>query len=884
MVRLSSTALPAVLLVATAGSAIAQGDDCSSATPIAATGTYFFDNTASTSSGFSGGGAPCFAFPDDDAPASDVFWVFTVPSSDNYSFDTVGTGADTNLQIHAGSDCTATCVAWDTCSGSGVCESLVTLLGLTAGDDYLVQAGMWGDGAGVPTGVLNITIPPPPPLNDTCSSPEVISGFGVFAYDATFALTSGFDGGSALCTTGLGAVNNDLFYNWTATVAGDTAVETLSGADTVLSLHVGVDCAAACTFNNDEGILVAPEARVILPGVLVGDSYMIQVGYWGTGAQGPGTLSISAWVAPPVPLNDDCSTAEVIGGVGSFPYDRTWATDSGFAGGNPVTCGLGQTGGPGGRDIFFQWTAAVAGDFAFDDCGSGVDSVMNIHAGGDCSATCISAGDDAPCSTAGEGGVTQLGVSPGDVFLIQIGDWAGTGTAMAAGLLNVTNATPPPANNDCSAATAISGVGITPWSNIGATTTAFGVGSGPCIGPGNGQVEADVFYQWTATAAGDFAFDTIGTGADTVLALHLGSGCASTCVYYDDDSGGAFQSRIVAPGILAGDTYLVQVGTWTLAGSTGGGVLNVTPFVPAPNDTCSTPEVISGLGFFAVDNLSATDSFFDGGDAAVCGDSGNAAPPSRDVFFVWTAPCDGDYTVTDCAIASDNAMNVYDGGDCSAVCIDGAGDSSGICGGANVDVDWSAIGGQEYLIQIGGWGAGGLAQGDIEIIQNTVPCPMNGIVEFACQPASMHLAGGAATMVTSTFSPGSTPSGLNLQVTDGSPGEFGFMLVAADHTNSIALFNGVLCLDTPFGRYNPNIATNQGLPQLNSIGSFDGAGVFNSLFGNAPPTGGSGYDVPVELPFSPAGQMIAPGDTYAFQCWYRDGASANFSDTVKVLF
>jgi len=88
-------------------------------------------------------------------------------------------------------------------------------------------------------------------------------------------------------------------------------------------------------------------------------------------------------------------------------------------------------------------------------------------------------------------------------------------------------------------------------------------------------------------------------------------------------------------------------------------------------------------------------------------------------------------------------------------------------------------------------------------------------------------------------------------------------------------------------RYNPQVATNQGLPQLNSLGQFDGAGQFQNLSGTS--TVGSGFDVPTELPFSPAGKVIAPGDTCFFQVWYRDqdmggGSSANFSDMVEATF
>tara|TARA_R110002072_G_scaffold101524_6_gene223567 strand:+ start:36714 stop:37622 length:909 start_codon:yes stop_codon:yes gene_type:complete len=166
-----------------------------------------------------------------------------------------------------------------------------------------------------------------------------------------------------------------------------------------------------------------------------------------------------------------------------------------------------------------------------------------------------------------------------------------------------------------------------------------------------------------------------------------------------------------------------------------------------------------------------------------------------------------------------------------------------------------------------------------EIRGQAIPLPA---LAVSCDPASNHLGGTYAKLDTSSFGSG-VGSDLHLECTDGPIDEFGFILVS-NASASLPLFNGVLCLGTPLGRYNAQIATNQGLPQLNSIGQFDGAGVLQSIFGNATSTGGSGFDVPLELPFTPPGQVIAPFETWHFQCWFRDGASANFSNVLEATF
>lgn len=154
---------------------------------------------------------------------------------------------------------------------------------------------------------------------------------------------------------------------------------------------------------------------------------------------------------------------------------------------------------------------------------------------------------------------------------------------------------------------------------------------------------------------------------------------------------------------------------------------------------------------------------------------------------------------------------------------------------------------------------------------------------FESCPAVPNSSGLSATLGFSGFS-SNVGSGFHLECVDGPALQFGFFIVSATANSNVPLFDGVLCLDLPFGRYNPQIATNQGLPVLNSLGQFDGGGVLNSLAGNATSSGGSGFDVPLELPFAPPGQVILPGTSWCFQCWYRDGASANFSNVAEVSF
>ncbi len=138
----------------------------------------------------------------------------------------------------------------------------------------------------------------------------------------------------------------------------------------------------------------------------------------------------------------------------------------------------------------------------------------------------------------------------------------------------------------------------------------------------------------------------------------------------------------------------------------------------------------------------------------------------------------------------------------------------------------------------------------------------------------------------------SSGSGLHLNVAGGPPAlpgsqMLGYFLVG--DTNSapgISISDGQFCLAGPsggsFGRYNA-IGTDR-----MSLGFFNNAGVLE----NASRTGGYsglGFDVPsaIQIAGSPPATILS-GDTYHFQCWYRDTAAgaghSNFSNAVSVVF
>jgi len=224
----------------------------------------------------------------------------------------------------------------------------------------------------------------------------------------------------------------DVWFRWTATRTGATRFALCgSSFDCKLGLWRGTACGSlvplAC---NDDSCGL--QSELVLP-LTLGQEYFVQIGFFtatyplGTHVWGAGTLAITE--LSPVP-NDTCATPTVFPlGVDTLPFDTGGATTSGFNGGG----GCFATTGP---DVFFEWTAQVAGAYEFRTCGASGDTVVAVHRGLGCNAVCEASNDDS-CGL--QSAAQVLGIQPGDSFLVQVAGYQG---ARPSGVLTVAAFTP----------------------------------------------------------------------------------------------------------------------------------------------------------------------------------------------------------------------------------------------------------------------------------------------------------------------------------------------------------------------------------------------------------------------------------------------------------
>ncbi len=158
--------------------------------------------------------------------------------------------------------------------------------------------------------------------SDSCSTPQLISGDGLFAFDNSSADTDG--PGSSLCSTSAGdQVAHDVWFDWTAATTGVVTISTctLSQVDTMLAAYQGAGCPTGDPLDcNDDSCNLR---SVIQFSVTSGQVYALRIGTYPNASGGTGSFLIYTGGTA---TNDDCQNAEPITGDGTFVYDNTSAT------------------------------------------------------------------------------------------------------------------------------------------------------------------------------------------------------------------------------------------------------------------------------------------------------------------------------------------------------------------------------------------------------------------------------------------------------------------------------------------------------------------------------------------------------------------------------
>ena len=264
------------------------------------------------------------------------------------------------------------------------------------------------------------------------------------------------------------------------------------------------------------------------------------------------------------------------------------------------------------------------------------------------------------------------------------------------------------------------------------------------------------------------------------------------------------------------------------------------------NDDCANAQVIAGCGSFVYDTSLATQ---DGLGDPLCFKFGTSQI-AHDVWFSWTAPTAGSYTMDTCIGGGpDDKIAVYsDTGVCPPT---GALDCNDDTCGLNSMISWNATAGQGYLLRIGTFPSAVGGPGFFDL----TGC---GTVLGTNYCISTVNSTGAASIISAIGSTSIAANNLLLSA-DSLPAQPG-IFIAGPGQGQLPFFNGFLCID-------PN-----GLQRFVDTSA---------------PTGGVITEA-VDFATSALGGLnVAAGSSYNYQRWNRDpaggGGNANFSDGLEIV-
>lgn len=248
------------------------------------------------------------------------------------------------------------------------------------------------------------------------------------------------------------------------------------------------------------------------------------------------------------PSNDNLASAQTLAGVYASVRGHNACTTKENSEPN-------HAGDPGGRSVWYRWTAPSSGPVTINTVGSDFDTLLAVYTGSAMnSLTLIAQNDDIVNMTIKQSQVTFDAVA-NTTYRIAVDGWQG---AIGGVVLNVN---PPPNDRFTDCRTITGDSGEVTGHNMGATKEQGEIAHAGNIGGHS------VWYCWTAPSSGVSTVDTIASNFDTLLGVYTGNAVNSlTLIASDDNEGGNNKSR-VSFNAIAGTNYKIVVDGFS--GATG---------------------------------------------------------------------------------------------------------------------------------------------------------------------------------------------------------------------------------------------------------------------------------------------------------------------------
>ncbi len=398
-----------------------------------------------------------------------------------------------------------------------------------------------------------------------------------------------------------------------------------------------------------------------------------------------------ATACPTGPANDMCANAIGIGDVTNLPFDPT----------------NGTLDGPGGyitnRNIWYLYTASCTGTATVSLCGSSYDTRVRVWPNDVCppSGTQLAQDDDA-CDGitppgSGLASITTFPCVAGNKYLIEVAPYSAS-TTIGTGYLTTSCAVPTPGDNCASPYVITVGLGDLPYTASGLNNCGrVNDYSNTCMGSYDGGEDMIIQLNLTDAVVVDLTLNPNGTtysamAIDNVCPLDIATG---SCLGFVGTSSGS--AKMITGLNLAAGTYYIMVDTWPSPNCIPNFSITIAGAAPPPpNDACANAIAIGDVSNLPFSTVSAT---FDGPGGYIV---------SPNIWYKYTASCDGALTASLCGSGYDTRIRVWDGATCPPTLMLGQDDD--FCDGVNPpgsglasQVQVQVVTGNQYLIEVGGY-------------------------------------------------------------------------------------------------------------------------------------------------------------------------------------
>lgn len=474
----------------------------------------------------------------DNGTADDDVWYSFVATAATHRIKILDSEGDNTDLVHEVLE--GTCGSLAVLSSSDNDSSLVS--GLTVGTTYYVRVFSYGDEVPEST-TFNICVgvPPAAPANDACSGAVTVAvnANDSCALKVAGTLASATDSGEG--TSGVGTADDDVWYTFTATATSQRIrLLNVEGDDTDLVHEVMQGTCGGQLISQQ----VSDDDSSLVSGLTVGSTYYVRVFTYGEQAVESTTFEICIGVPPSAPANDECTgavaltvnpnascTAVTAGTLVSATSSGIDTDDTGTA----------------DDDVWYSFvaTATTHKIRLLNVEGDETDLVHEVMDG-----TC---GSLASLNISDDDSSTASGLTVGTTYYVRVFSYGDNAPESTTFDICIGSLPPPPANDECAAAVALTVNADLSCTATTAGTLASATDSG--VDTDTGVADDDVWYSFVATAT-THKISLIDVDGDETDLVHevMDGVCGSFAVLNSSDDDSSFVS-----GLTVGTTYYVRV-------------------------------------------------------------------------------------------------------------------------------------------------------------------------------------------------------------------------------------------------------------------------------------------------------------------------------------